>query len=329
MNIREVEEVITSLLPDKFVRQKCLIVFSEAIRQAYRQGEGKWGVYYEKDVVRLLVGNIIVCTIHKNVVWLALDQELLNTLNNEYRLLELSENWQWDTDDYPQYSQVPSKNGYYMPINGDEDNWPIIRDFHFEFINKVARKYQQLKTTSQAKHRVEVLIYLSQELAQPLPRPLYNNEMTEENRTNPLQEIEEYQSSYENLSETERESIIQSRIGQGKFRSNLIKYWSGCAVTGCTITAVLKASHIKPWRSSTNLERLDLYNGLLLTPNLDSAFDNGFISFDEGGKIMISNLLADVDKDKLGIQPEMSIRTLEEQHLKYLAYHRENIFKKC
>jgi 5-methylcytosine-specific restriction protein A len=56
---------------------------------------------------------------------------------------------------------------------------------------------------------------------------------------------------------------------------------------------LLKASHIKPWRDSDNAERLDIYNGLLLIPNLDSAFDKGYISFDDGGKIIISDMIKD------------------------------------
>ena len=129
------------------------------------------------------------------------------------------------------------------------------------------------------------------------------------------------------MPETERKAVIQSRIGQGIFRSKLIAYWNGCAVTGCGAIEVLKASHIKPWRDSDNAERLDTYNGLLLIPNLDSAFDNGLISFDSGGRIMVSDLLDREDRERLGIQPEMRIRKLEEDHIQYLDFHKKHIFK--
>jgi len=39
----------------------------------------------------------------------------------------------------------------------------------------------------------------------------------------------------------------------------------------------LVASHTKPWRDSTNEERLNGENGLLLTPTIDHLFDKGFI----------------------------------------------------
>jgi 5-methylcytosine-specific restriction protein A len=145
--------------------------------------------------------------------------------------------------------------------------------------------------------------------------------------SNIIYDIEEFKAANKELRETERESIVQSRIGQGSFRNGLAVYWEGCAITGCKLFEILKASHIKPWRCSNNAERLDVFNGLLLLPNLDSAFDVGFISFDNEGKIMISGLLNNDDKHRLGINAEMKIRKTETAHLKYLEYHRQNIFK--
>src|SRR5690606_16024439 len=71
------------------------------------------------------------------------------------------------------------------------------------------------------------------------------------------------------LGSTEAQSLLKSRRGQGKFRADLIYLWTGrCAVTGLSNVTLLRASHIKPWAVSNNYERLDAYNGLLLTPNL-------------------------------------------------------------
>ena len=57
---------------------------------------------------------------------------------------------------------------------------------------------------------------------------------------------------------------------------------------------LLRASHIKPWRAASGAERLDKFNGLLLTPNLDLAFDQGLISFDDHGQILLGE---DLDPD--------------------------------
>lgn len=132
---------------------------------------------------------------------------------------------------------------------------------------------------------------------------------------------------YLNLSSSEREAIVKARIGQGRFRQSLIDYWLGCAVTGCIETPLLRASHIKPWAKASLTERLSLYNGLLLSPTLDICFDSGYISFDDNGKILISKRLTIADASALGVHPNMGIKRIEPDHKKYLAFHRENIFK--
>ena len=86
----------------------------------------------------------------------------------------------------------------------------------------------------------------------------------------------------------------------------------------------LIASHIKPWSASSDIERLDPNNGFLLLANIDKAFDLGYISFTDKGKIIISEHLDDYDV--LGITKSMGV-TLNKQHQGYLAYHREITFK--
>lgn len=74
--------------------------------------------------------------------------------------------------------------------------------------------------------------------------------------------------------ETERTGLVTSRVGQGQYRQDLIRKWGGkCAVTGFDKLELLIASHIVPWKDSTNIERLDVENGILLSPNLDALFD--------------------------------------------------------
>lgn len=143
-----------------------------------------------------------------------------------------------------------------------------------------------------------------------------------------IQEVENYKETAEfNVDETERDAVIKSRVGQGKYRASLIEMWEGCSVTAFLAIDVLRASHIKPWRFSTNTERLDPYNGLLLLPNLDALFDLGLISFKDNGEIIISNRLSSPTLSILGISAEMSMRKVDNRHLPYLKFHRENIFK--
>lgn len=117
---------------------------------------------------------------------------------------------------------------------------------------------------------------------------------------------------------------LSSRIGQGLFRERLILYWSGCSITRCRLTNILIASHIKPWRTASNEERLDVFNGLLLTPNYDKLFDLGFIAFDNNGRILFSKEFLKSERTILGIDGHIRLVTIEEQHFKYLKFHREN-----
>jgi putative restriction endonuclease len=87
---------------------------------------------------------------------------------------------------------------------------------------------------------------------------------------------------------------------------------------------LLIASHIKPWKASTNAERLDVFNGLLLTPNLDKAFDSGLVTFDDEGKIKISPQL--LEPKKLGINADYKI-LLAPEHLKYLSFHQTFVYR--
>ena len=88
--------------------------------------------------------------------------------------------------------------------------------------------------------------------------------------------------------ETVRMAIIRARNGQGLFKERVSKIESRCRITGVENPVHLVASHCKPWRDSTNEERLNGENGLLLTPSIDHLFDRGFIGFEDNGKLIIS-----------------------------------------
>ena len=127
---------------------------------------------------------------------------------------------------------------------------------------------------------------------------------------------------------TEKQNLTLSRIGQGKFRNELINYWFGCSISKLDKVNLLVASHIKPWRESNNFERLDVFNGLLLLPNYDKLFDKGYINFDDKGKIRISKYLNENDLKILNVNPEIKLINIENKHKEYLQYHNENCFIK-
>ena len=111
------------------------------------------------------------------------------------------------------------------------------------------------------------------------------------------------------------------RVGQDIFRSELLSYWGGCAVTGCSVSQILIASHIVPWSEASNQERMDVYNGLLLTPNVDRLFDQYLISFDESGLIQIAPSLPGASLTALGINPQLRLSKVAPEHIPYLKRH--------
>ena len=130
------------------------------------------------------------------------------------------------------------------------------------------------------------------------------------------------------IPETERTAIIQSRIGQGAFRKALIDKYNGrCIITGINHPDLLVASHIKPWAASSNKERLDVNNGLLLSATYDRLFDRGLITFDRYGKILLSSLIGAENIKRLrlsqGIRFNLQINKSMEE---YLSYHRDVLF---
>ncbi len=129
---------------------------------------------------------------------------------------------------------------------------------------------------------------------------------------------------------TETERLVVQRVGQDIFRRGLIDYWEGrCAITGLAITELLRASHIKPWAACpTDAERLDVFNGLLLAPNLDALFDAGYITVGDDGTVLVSPALLADARGLLGVTELPRLRGLAGEHGRYLEWHRQNLFRK-
>lgn len=129
-----------------------------------------------------------------------------------------------------------------------------------------------------------------------------------------------------NSSATMKTALVQARIGQGAYRADLMKAWHDrCAVTGCAIPEMLRASHVKPWRVSNNAERLDSQNGLILSAHLDALFDRNLITFDETGAMMVAGAIKTTGKDVWGLGMPLSAKPMGRLS-DYLRYHRDNLF---
>lgn len=131
------------------------------------------------------------------------------------------------------------------------------------------------------------------------------------------------------LEATTKEALINARVGQGLFRQQVLNAWGNkCAVSGSTVLDAIRASHIKPWRNSTDNERLDPFNGLPLIASLDALFDAGFVAFNEDGRLLVSGRLTEDEQSIFGLAG-MRLRKIPPKELaEYLEYHRETIFRK-
>jgi hypothetical protein len=128
--------------------------------------------------------------------------------------------------------------------------------------------------------------------------------------------------------ETERLAIVRARVGQGLFKERVSLIENKCRVTGVDNPVHLIASHCKPWRDSSNAERLDGENGLLLTPCIDHLFDRGFIGFENNGKLIISPVAHRPSLERMGVQTDkiVNVGGFSLGQKQFLDFHRNSVF---
>jgi putative restriction endonuclease len=130
------------------------------------------------------------------------------------------------------------------------------------------------------------------------------------------------------IPETQRQAVIQARRGQGIYRQRVQIVERKCRITGVSNPEHLRASHCKPWRDSSNEERLDGENGLLLTPSIDHLFDRGFIGFDGKGELLISPVADRKSLERMGVEVRgrQNVGTFAEGQRRYLEWHQKYVF---
>ena len=148
------------------------------------------------------------------------------------------------------------------------------------------------------------------------------------NSSSHLEQVKEIDDEVEvlDLKGEDRDAIVKVRINQGFFRAGLLRRYGKCCLCGVDNPSLLRASHIKPWAKCEPEEEVDLNNGLLLCPNHDSLFDQGYISFDDDGSILISNQINDNNRMFMNVRDNMRIR-MTDGNSGYMAFHREHIYK--
>jgi hypothetical protein len=139
--------------------------------------------------------------------------------------------------------------------------------------------------------------------------------------------IEEVIQDDPTIVETEKTAIIRARRGQGLFKERVMRIEDRCRVTGVSNPVHLIASHCKPWRDSTNEERLEGENGLLLTPSIDHLFDRGFIGFEGNGNLIVSPVAHGPSLERMGVATDrrINVGAFSAGQKRFLEFHRDMV----
>jgi hypothetical protein len=224
--------------------------------------------------------------------------------------------------------------GWYVEVEFSEIKNPIKPKDYMELIKPLlAEKYAPLQSSGKGLQGI-YLTEISQELGYLLINLSNENLSIIENELAPsLESRSDYEIDLEvkarNIEgDLEKVQIVKSRRGQGIFKANVRLVEAGCRITGVKNIKHLIASHIKPWSDSSNSEKLDGNNGLLLSPHIDHLFDRGFISFHDSGEILVSKELNPNILQKWNIFSNKNVGEFKSQQQNYLEFHREVVFKR-
>ncbi len=211
------------------------------------------------------------------------------------------------------YSALGEKDSIRYYIRSNDDVWEYFREIMLPVISYIS--------ILKIKDESENIFFLF--------RPTLNYFYNKNYHPAKIREEEEKIEQDTHISKEKKEQLVQARRGQGEYRKKLLEEKSECVITRVNDERLLIASHIKPWAISNEIEKVDHYNGLALTPTYDRMFDQGFISFSDEGIIMISPYISPLNLKKLNLIPNKKYEIPNiNRRTKYLSHHRDNIFKK-
>lgn len=165
----------------------------------------------------------------------------------------------------------------------------------------------------------ELLITLLRMETDPVfAAPLPEIPVPDESLLSDLSQIENTAS----IPETQRIQLAKARIGQGLFRKRVMLVDPRCRVTGVEDPRLLIASHIKPWKSSSNEERINGYNGIMLSPHIDALFDAHLISFEDDGGMLVHPTLPEDVLNRWALRRDTKVEKFQPAQAKFLDHHR-------
>jgi hypothetical protein len=226
-----------------------------------------------------------------------------------------------------------SQEGWLVRVNWQRLKQPIVPQTFFELLQPLLpERYSPISTTTGRGNQGIYLAGLSDSLGGLLlqlieehsdPAVRVHLMVLAEESAYAAALLDDMQRLREVPSSTERDALTKARLGQGLFRRRVSELEPACRVTGLARQEFLVASHIKPWRSCDNSERLSGANGLLLSPHVDKLFDRHWISFDTGGELIWHHEAAGEALRCWGIQGANLIRPFGREQERFMAAHRD------
>lgn len=209
-------------------------------------------------------------------------------------------------------NQISGPRGY---INSKDKNYKIIREIALPLVSYIY--------CEKVKYNHEILYYW---------KLFVDFDAILEKKNGPLVLMYGKGKKEDYLKPKEKKKNIEinnSRNGQGKYREQLLEQCPYCPITMITDERLLIASHIKPWAVSTDKEKIDPYNGFMLSPMYDKLFDKGFITFTNDKHIVLSNFISPQTWKKIGLKgnERFQMLPLDDQRIAYLNFHQQSVFK--
>ncbi|MEZ0479995.1 HNH endonuclease [Planococcus sp. SSTMD024] len=115
------------------------------------------------------------------------------------------------------------------------------------------------------------------------------------------------------------------RVLTGRFKTlQLEQRGNKCAICSLSNPALLRAVYSKPWKDSTDAERIDPANGTLLCANHAGLYESGQIAFTGAGTLRMSTSLQR-EAGKYGLKKNMRIAA-SDLNTPFFRWHRNNCF---
>ena len=293
--------------------------FNEEFENGYlwapKRSKDREELFYWKNMTKVKKGDIIFSIVRGEVV--SVNEAASDCTEHSRPASKKSSNWE--------------ENGWYVKVNYNLISNPIKMKGHFsEIKDMLPSRYSPFDKNGDGNqgYLFEIGSMLANYILDLILKN-NNDDFVSKIKGKVSNSIIEVTNSLLNktLDKTEEKSLIKTRIGQGLFKNKLFEVSNGCVICGLKTKELLIASHIKPWRESNDKERLDVNNGFLMCPIHDALFDKGYISFSNEGNILISSAIPKEEYNLLNIDENIRI-SINPGQIKYIKWHRENIFLK-